>query len=90
MAETLLFSVADYVSAMLESLADQVFFSARAKDKEATERLDEIAADIAKFHLSEIVADRVVVHVRKEMAHSFVISSDVIGDTEIERKVCGY
>ncbi|KAJ7953848.1 Disease resistance protein [Quillaja saponaria] len=41
-------------------------------------RLDEVAADKAKFNLVENTVDRHVVH-RREMTHSFVVASEVIG-----------
>ncbi|KAK0574657.1 hypothetical protein LWI29_026817 [Acer saccharum] len=46
--------------------------------KEIRERLDEIAADKAKFHLTDRVDNRNS-HREREMAHSFVFESDVIG-----------
>ncbi|PON33296.1 LOW QUALITY PROTEIN: NB-ARC domain, LRR domain containing protein [Trema orientale] len=57
--------------------------------KEVTTRLDEIAADRDKFHLVEGVIDhgRSFVHVRREMTHSFVIASDVIGRSSDKEKV---
>ncbi|PON34415.1 NB-ARC domain containing protein [Parasponia andersonii] len=57
--------------------------------KEVTTRLDEIAADRDKFHLVERVIDhgRSVVHVRREMTHSFVIASYVIGRSSDKEKV---
>ena len=59
------------------------------KIKEVTERLDEIAAVRDKFHLVERAVDRRVVHIRREMTHSFVIASDVIGRyIDKERVVC--
>ncbi|TXG57350.1 hypothetical protein EZV62_018663 [Acer yangbiense] len=48
------------------------------KIKEIRERLDEIAADKAKFHLTDRVDNRNS-HREREMAHSFVFDSDVIG-----------
>ena len=46
--------------------------------KEIRDRLDEVAAYRAKFHLSERLENRHVVRGR-EMSHSFVHASDVIG-----------
>ena len=48
------------------------------KVKEIRARLDEVAADRSKFHLSERSDDRHVVRGR-EMSYSFVQPSDVIG-----------
>ncbi|KAJ7976792.1 Disease resistance protein [Quillaja saponaria] len=57
------------------------------KIREIRERLDDIAADKAKFHfLVENVVDRHMVH--REMTHSFVDASDVIGrDNDKDRVV---
>ena len=48
------------------------------KVKEIRARLDEVASDRSKFHLSERSDDRHVVRGR-EMSYSFVQPSDVIG-----------
>ncbi|TXG57354.1 hypothetical protein EZV62_018667 [Acer yangbiense] len=53
-------------------------FTIGHKIKEIRERLDEIAADKAKFHLTDRVDNRNS-HREREMAHSFVFDSDVIG-----------
>ncbi|KAK9290467.1 hypothetical protein L1049_008637 [Liquidambar formosana] len=43
------------------------------------QRFKEIAAEKADFHLTEQVFDRGVIHGEREMTHSFVLASDVIG-----------
>ncbi|KAJ7976784.1 Disease resistance protein [Quillaja saponaria] len=57
------------------------------KIKEIREKLDEIAADKIKFHcLVENVVDRRIVH-KREMTHSFVNTSDVIGRDVDKEKI---
>ncbi|KAL5761288.1 hypothetical protein ACOSQ2_020126 [Xanthoceras sorbifolium] len=53
-------------------------FTIGHKIKEIRERLDEIAADKAKFHLTDRVDNRSVRRER-EMTHSFVSDSEIIG-----------
>ncbi|KAM3683776.1 hypothetical protein ACJW31_12G174200 [Castanea mollissima] len=59
------------------------------KVKEIRARLDEVAADRAKFHLSPRSDDRHVVRGR-EMSHSFVQASDVIGRGQDKDKIVEY
>ncbi|KAL4597182.1 hypothetical protein ACB092_12G216600 [Castanea dentata] len=59
------------------------------KVKEIRARLDEVAADRAKFHLSSRSDDRHVVRGR-EMSHSFVRASDVIGRGQDKDKIVEY
>ncbi|KAF3961551.1 hypothetical protein CMV_013845 [Castanea mollissima] len=59
------------------------------KVKEIRARLDEVAADRAKFHLSPRSDDRHVVRGR-EMSHSFVQASDVIGRGQDRDKIVEY
>lgn len=73
------------------SLYNPVMFRIRMghKIKEVTQRLDEIAADRAKLHLVERVVDRdVVEHVRREMSHSFLIASVVVGRYNATSVLC--
>uniref|UniRef100_A0A199UBJ3 Disease resistance protein RGA3 n=2 Tax=Manihot esculenta TaxID=3983 RepID=A0A199UBJ3_MANES len=49
------------------------------KLKQIRERVDEIAALKSKFGLTERIFDRPVIHREREMTHSFVDASDVIG-----------
>ncbi|KAM4077862.1 hypothetical protein ACJW30_12G172100 [Castanea mollissima] len=56
------------------------------KVKDIRARLDEVAADRAKFHLSPRSDDRHVVRGR-EMSHSFVQASDVIGRGQDRDKI---
>ena len=56
------------------------------KVKEIRARLDEVAADRAKFHLSPRSDDRHVVRGR-EMSYSFVQPSDVIGRDQEKEKI---
>uniref|UniRef100_A0A199UBN9 Disease resistance protein RGA3 n=1 Tax=Manihot esculenta TaxID=3983 RepID=A0A199UBN9_MANES len=49
------------------------------KLKQIRERVDEIAALKSKFSLTERIFDRPVIHREREMTHSFVYASDVIG-----------
>ncbi|XP_031278328.1 putative disease resistance protein RGA1 [Pistacia vera] len=49
------------------------------KTKEIRKRFDEIAAIKTKFHLSELYDNWRVVNRGREMTHSFVVASDVIG-----------
>uniref|UniRef100_A0A199UBI9 Uncharacterized protein n=1 Tax=Manihot esculenta TaxID=3983 RepID=A0A199UBI9_MANES len=49
------------------------------KLKQIRERVDEIAALKSKFGLTERIFDRPVFHREREMTHSFVDASDVIG-----------
>ncbi|KAK4842609.1 hypothetical protein QYF36_024694 [Acer negundo] len=53
-------------------------FTIGHKIKEIREKLDEIAADKAKFHLTDRVDNRNA-HREWEMTHSFVFDSEVIG-----------
>ena len=57
--------------------------------KNIRERLDKIAADKSKFNLNEGVADRRVVPSKREMTHSFVRSSDVIGRDHDKENIVG-
>ncbi|KAM4077868.1 hypothetical protein ACJW30_12G172600 [Castanea mollissima] len=59
------------------------------KVKEIRARLDEVAADRAKFHLSPRSDDRHVVRGR-EMSYSFVQASDVIGRGQDKDKIVEY
>ncbi|KAK0574831.1 hypothetical protein LWI29_029792 [Acer saccharum] len=61
-------------------------FTIGHKIKEIRERLDEIAADKAKFHLNDRVDSR---HARREreMTHSFVFDSDVIGRDKEKKEI---
>ncbi|XP_075647390.1 putative disease resistance protein RGA1 [Castanea sativa] len=59
------------------------------KVKEIRARLDEVAADRAKFHLSQRSDDRHVVRGR-EMSYSFVQASDVIGRGQDKDKIVEY
>ncbi|KAM4070545.1 hypothetical protein ACB094_12G172800 [Castanea mollissima] len=59
------------------------------KVKEIRARLDEVAADRAKFHLSPRSDDRHVVRGR-EMSYSFVQASDVIGRGQNKDKIVEY
>ncbi|XP_043816282.1 putative disease resistance protein RGA1 isoform X1 [Manihot esculenta] len=49
------------------------------KLKQIRERVDEIAALKSKFGLTERIFDKPVIHREREMTHSFVDASDVIG-----------
>ncbi|KAL4597179.1 hypothetical protein ACB092_12G216300 [Castanea dentata] len=59
------------------------------KVKDIRARLDEVAADRAKFHLSPRSDDRNVVRGR-EMSYSFVQASDVIGRGQDKDKIVEY
>ncbi|KAF2307865.1 hypothetical protein GH714_032755 [Hevea brasiliensis] len=58
--------------------------------KEIRERLDEISAQKGKFHLTERLVDERVVYRRREMTHSFVQASDVIGRESDRDKIIEY
>ncbi|GMY13296.1 putative disease resistance protein RGA3 isoform X2 [Fagus crenata] len=53
--------------------------------KEMRERLEEIAKDRAQFHLEERLDDKHIVH--REMTHSFVRDSNVIGRDDDKQKI---
>jgi Cdc6-like AAA superfamily ATPase len=53
--------------------------------KEIRERLEEIAKVRAEFHLEERLDDKRIVH--REMTHSFVRDSDVIGRDDDKEKI---
>ncbi|XP_059462673.1 putative disease resistance protein RGA4 [Corylus avellana] len=57
------------------------------KIKNIRERLDNIVADKNKFNLVERIEDRHVVYVRKDMSHSFVRPSEVIGWENDKKKI---
>ncbi|XVF56226.1 hypothetical protein PTKIN_Ptkin06aG0101700 [Pterospermum kingtungense] len=60
-------------------------FKMAHKVKGIREKLDDIAADRSKFHLMEKVDSRRIVHKERDMTHSFIRPSDVIGrDNDIE------
>ncbi|KAL5763516.1 hypothetical protein ACOSP7_019780 [Xanthoceras sorbifolium] len=61
-------------------------FTIGHKIKEIRERLDEIAADKAKFHLTDRVDNRNVRRER-EMTHSFVFDSEIIGRDEEKKDI---
>ncbi|RVX18026.1 Disease resistance protein RGA2 [Vitis vinifera] len=52
-------------------------------------RLDKIAADKSKFNLIEAVANTPVVLSKREMTHSFVRASDVIGRVDDKKNIVG-
>ncbi|KAL6319232.1 hypothetical protein AAG906_013906 [Vitis piasezkii] len=52
-------------------------------------RLDKIAADKSKFNLIEAVANTPVVLSKREMTHSFVRASDVIGRDDDKENIVG-
>ncbi|XP_050226474.1 putative disease resistance protein RGA3 isoform X2 [Mercurialis annua] len=60
------------------------------KLKEISERFDEIAGQKSKFHLTERWVDERVVFRRREMTHSFVQASDVIGRDDDRDKIIDY
>ncbi|XP_057999811.1 putative disease resistance protein RGA3 isoform X2 [Hevea brasiliensis] len=49
------------------------------KLKQIRERVDEVAALKSKFGLTERIFDRHIIHGEREMTHSFIDASDVIG-----------
>uniref|UniRef100_A0A2N9J8B0 Disease resistance protein RGA3 n=1 Tax=Fagus sylvatica TaxID=28930 RepID=A0A2N9J8B0_FAGSY len=55
--------------------------------KEIRERLEEIAKVRAQFHLEERLDDKLIVHREREMTHSFVRDSDVIGRADDKQKI---
>ena len=57
--------------------------------KKIREKLDKIAADKSKFHLVEGVANTPVVLSKREMTHSFVRASDVIGRDKEKENIVG-
>ncbi|XWS59064.1 hypothetical protein CRYUN_Cryun08bG0090100 [Craigia yunnanensis] len=60
-------------------------FKMAHKVKGIREKFDDIAADRSKFHLMERVDSRRIVHKERDMTHSFIRPSDVIGrDDDIE------
>ncbi|KAK8602241.1 hypothetical protein V6N12_052055 [Hibiscus sabdariffa] len=60
-------------------------FNMARKVKGVRENLDGIAADRSKFHLMERVDSRRIIHRERDMTHSFIRTSDVIGrDDDIE------
>ncbi|XP_059462672.1 putative disease resistance protein RGA4 [Corylus avellana] len=76
--------VCDYFSCC----SDLAFrFQLGHKIKNIRERLDNIVADKDKFNLVERVEDRHVVYVRRDMSHSFVRPSEVIGRENDKKKI---
>ena len=50
-------------------------------------RLEEIAKDRARFHLEERLDDKHILHRERDMTHSFVRDSDVIGRDGDKQKI---
>ena len=79
--------VRSFLSSPISSVAFNVKMGHRVK--KIRERLDKIAADKSRFNLVESVANKPVVLNKREMTHSFVRASDVIGrDDEKENIIC--
>ena len=57
------------------------------KIKEIRERLDQIADDKNKFNLSERLVDRPIIQREREMTHSFIPASEVIGRDQVKENI---
>ncbi|XP_020539361.2 putative disease resistance protein RGA1 [Jatropha curcas] len=57
------------------------------KIKQIRERLEEIASHKAKFHLSELNENRHVLHRTRDMTHSYVEASNIIGRDVDKEKI---
>ncbi len=61
-------------------------FKLAHKIKDIRERVDDIAADKDKFNLAQRLEDRMTTMHRRDMTHSFVNPSDVIGRDDDKKK----